>query len=371
MTLFVMTYVICYNMSGDKMKQWFYQMIIITILTIFLAITNYSIGLVFLTCLFIILTSLNYLFDNLYLKIIYFIITLGTIYLFNQAIFFIPLFIYDLHNKKSYYLSTIIYSLIIVVSNTNIENKIIILSLGFISLYIKYLEQNLQQKKTKYDGLLNNSSLVKNKLKEKNNELIASKNNEIYLATLDERARIAREIHDGVGHLLSSSIIQLSAIKSLNQTNNLTPLLEQLDNSLNIAMDEMRISVHNQHSDSINLKYELEKIITNFKYCKIYLDYNLELTLSSKTKYTIINIVKEALNNTSKHSNASYVKISLKEFQSFIQLIIHDNGTIATQSNFGLGLTSITEQINKLNSTITITNIDGFKMHITINKEMI
>ena len=44
---------------------------------------------------------------------------------------------------------------------------------------------------------------------------------EIYLATLKERNRIAREIHDNVGHMLSRSILMVGALKTVNQAENL------------------------------------------------------------------------------------------------------------------------------------------------------
>ena len=49
-------------------------------------------------------------------------------------------------------------------------------------------------------------------LKEKNRNLLEKQDNEIYLATLKERNRIAREIHDNVGHMLSRSILQMGAL---------------------------------------------------------------------------------------------------------------------------------------------------------------
>ena len=60
---------------------------------------------------------------------------------------------------------------------------------------------------------------------------------EIYAATLRERNRIAREIHDNVGHVLSRSILMTAACKTINKNDFLDPLLGNLEESLNGAMN--------------------------------------------------------------------------------------------------------------------------------------
>ena len=63
-------------------------------------------------------------------------------------------------------------------------------------------------------------------LAEKNKALQEKQNYEIYAATLRERNRIAREIHDNVGHLLSRTILLTGAAKTVNQDKNMESLLE-------------------------------------------------------------------------------------------------------------------------------------------------
>ena len=54
-------------------------------------------------------------------------------------------------------------------------------------------------------------------MEQKNKELLEKQDYEIQVATLNERNRIAREIHDSVGHLLSRSILQLGALKAVHR----------------------------------------------------------------------------------------------------------------------------------------------------------
>ena len=83
----------------------------------------------------------------------------------------------------------------------------------------------------------------------------------------------------------------------------------------------------------------------------------------------IITIVKEAINNILKHSNASNVDIIMQEHPAFYQLLIHDNGKcISKKVSEGIGLTNMRDRISALNGNIKITTDDGFKILISILK---
>ena len=71
--------------------------------------------------------------------------------------------------------------------------------------------------------------------KEHDRMLMENQNNMIYMATLKERNRIAREIHDNVGHTLTRSILQLGAIKAINTEPVLKKPLDDLHSSLGDA----------------------------------------------------------------------------------------------------------------------------------------
>ena len=77
-------------------------------------------------------------------------------------------------------------------------------------------------------------------LEEKNRELIERQDYEIRLATLNERGRIAREIHDHVGHLLSRSILQIGALMVTASNEEEKENLSTLHETLSQAMDRIR-----------------------------------------------------------------------------------------------------------------------------------
>ena len=167
-------------------------------------------------------------------------------------------------------------------------------------------------------------------LKEKNKSLLTNQDYEINNATLMERNRIAREIHDNVGHMLTRAIMLTGAIKVVNKNKSLCPSIDNLEECLSTAMNNIRESVHNLHNNSISLENTIKNLTADFDFCKINLIYDIEENIPNDVKYTFIAIVKEGLTNIEKHSNATAVKLTFREHPAIYQLILQDNGTNAT-----------------------------------------
>ena len=86
-------------------------------------------------------------------------------------------------------------------------------------------------------------------------------------------------------------------------------------------------------------------------------------------KYSILYIIKEALTNVSKHSNASLVNITLVEMKTACYLKISDNGTNPPAKDGGMGLFSISKRIEDLGGKVEISTQDGFRIFATIYKK--
>ena len=93
-----------------------------------------------------------------------------------------------------------------------------------LSALLKLRTLALSRSRRDYKDLTDNAKEISLHLEQKNKELLEKQDYEIQVATLNERNRIAREIHDSVGHLLSRSILQLGALKAVHrQEPELTP----------------------------------------------------------------------------------------------------------------------------------------------------
>ena len=207
-------------------------------------------------------------------------------------------------------------------------------------------------------------------LKEKNKDLMEKQDYEIYLATLRERNRIAREIHDNVGHMLSRSILQVGALKTIHKEEPLNEQLSSINETLNLAMNNIRESVHDLHDDSIDLRQAvLEATKEMRENYKVNIDYDMSKNVPRNVKYCFIAIVKEAMSNVVKHSNGDTVGIILREHPGFYQLLIEDNGTKKEKSsNDGIGLSNMRERVEALKGIIRIQEDNGFRLFITVKK---
>ena len=207
-------------------------------------------------------------------------------------------------------------------------------------------------------------------LSEKNKALLEKQNYEIYAATLRERNRIAREIHDNVGHLLSRSILMVGALRAVHKEPALSEPLETLDSTLNSAMNTIRSSVHDLHDEAINLEEAVNSLLKDFTACTVSFEYDMSRELPREVKYSFISITKEALSNIIKHSNATHVTIIMREHPALYQLLIEDNGTVLSPSGTGIGLVNMKDRIQSLKGNIQIQTDKGFKIFITIPKEI-
>ncbi|MDO4344329.1 MAG: histidine kinase [Eubacteriales bacterium] len=226
-------------------------------------------------------------------------------------------------------------------------------------------------------------------LKEKNRALLEKQDYEIYAATLRERNRIAREIHDNVGHMLTRSILMTGALKTINKDESLKRPLGQLEDTLNSAMNSIRESVHDLHDRSVNLEENLRILIDDFMFCSAVLTYDMSGDVPAQVKYCFIAVTKEALVNVSRHSNASKVTVCAQEHPAFYRLSIQDNGTVR-KSDFpasspeisagggktappevsrGIGLSNMMTRVHALNGTFQVLTDRGFCIFITIPKQ--
>lgn len=233
---------------------------------------------------------------------------------------------------------------------------------------------------------------IKLLLQEKNQSLLEKQNYEIYAATLGERNRIAREIHDNVGHMLTRSILMVGALKAVNKDAALSESICQLDETLNLAMNSIRESVHDLHDRSVNLESSLRALADDFTFCPVSLEYDMSANVPADIKYCFIAVVKEALVNISRHSNATRARITAQEHPAFYRLSISDNGTGAGGVSFsssdsgfskgtaapvgnvpdnscrysGIGLFNMQNRVASLKGTMQIFRDQGFCVFITI-----
>lgn len=248
-----------------------------------------------------------------------------------------------------------------------------VLMLGFlVSAVLAWQTTALEELEARYRRSQDDSTERNLLLKEKNRNLIEKQDYEIYTATLKERNRIAREIHDNVGHMLSRAILMVGAMKVVQKESELTEPLKLLEDTLNAAMTSVRESVHDLHDDSVNLKEVMEELTDTFAFCPVKLDYDMGYDVPREIKYSFIAVVKEGLSNVIKHSDATSVHIVLREHPGIYQLIIEDNGTadaIEKESSGGIGIQNMRDRVQMMDGMLQIQKNEGFRIYITVPKK--
>lgn len=194
-------------------------------------------------------------------------------------------------------------------------------------------------------------------------KLINSSKEIVYLTEVKERNRIAREIHDSIGHSLAGILMQLQAarrvlIKDKEKARDLMDnSIENLSNSLTLIRD----TVYNiKPKENLGVEY-VENIINNYKFCKVDFEFSGDFnTLASNEMRIIIANIKEALTNSSKYSNAENIFIRIDINENFTRLYIKDDGVGCPNIKEGLGISGMKERIRNIGGSISISTEEGF-----------
>lgn len=192
-------------------------------------------------------------------------------------------------------------------------------------------------------------------LEERNRELLDAQDYEVRLATLDERARIAREIHDNVGHLLTRATVQVEAFRVVHAGEPVEQDLAAVADTLHEALDEIRASVHDLRDDACDLSVQVRAVVE--RACAgtgLSPSINVEAgEAPAPVASCLTAIVREAVSNALRHSNASRVTVELVEYPGFWRLTVIDNGTGAAPDGAagGMGLASMEERVRALGGT--------------------
>ena len=240
------------------------------------------------------------------------------------------------------------------------------------------LERSVSHLTTLHDGITEKNM----QLTEQNKRLFEAQDSEIHVATLKERNRIAREIHDNVGHLLTRSILQTGALQILNHDETLKEPLDELKTTLDGAMTSIRESVHDLHDDSLDLKRVLQELCDSVSkdapsdsgapQFEVGLQYDASSAIPGAVKLCVAGIVKEGISNAVRHSNGDRIDVSFREHPGFFQLLLTDNGNNAVmkENPGGIGLKNMEDRAASVGGRITFTpSPQGFRIFLTVPKQ--
>ena len=217
-------------------------------------------------------------------------------------------------------------------------------------------------------------------LEARNRDLADRQDYEVELATLAERARIAREIHDNVGHQLTRASLQTEALRVVHANEpGIAADFADVKHAIDEALQLVRISVHALNDNATDLSVQLERIVEGARS-----DSGPAIELEVLAEHAPANVancfaavLREALSNAMRHAHAKTVAVRCMEHPSFYQLIITDNGAGATPASGrgvaeGMGLASMRERVEALGGTFTAgprAGAGGWRVFATVPKQ--
>ena len=186
------------------------------------------------------------------------------------------------------------------------------------------------------------------------------------------RASFSRELHDGLGPLLSSSKMSLSALNRANLNENEREILQNTSAVIDEAIRSLR-EISNNLSPHILNDFGLVRGIKHFvdrlgtvRDTKIEFKTTLkDERFDSNIEVILYRVICELINNSLKHAAATEISVALREEQGMLVVDYSDNGRgfiYSDEESKGMGLSNIRSRIASLNGKLEITTSEGCGM---------
>jgi len=219
--------------------------------------------------------------------------------------------------------------------------------------------------------------------KEKYNEKIQSQKiltSKIIEAQEEERKRIAKDIHDGIGQMLTALKFNIESINvdnigtSIKKIENLKVLSKELIRGVRMATFNLtppELTDHGIASALQTLTSQLAKLTGKNILFENKTSFNDRF--DSLTETNLYRITQEAVNNAIKYANSNYILVSIKHSESLLSIIIDDDGLgfdvnqIKKNKSEGMGLFFMKERISYVDGRIFINSEPNNGTRITIN----
>lgn len=190
-----------------------------------------------------------------------------------------------------------------------------------------------------------------------------------------ERGRIAAQLHDGIGGMISAIKMHLGISKLENEAIGKSEAYQQGLHLLEDMAKEVRKTAHNLMPEVLH-KYGLEEAIrlhcrsVSNKTLEVHFQsYNLHKKISSNAELIIYRIVQELLNNAVKHAGCTEILTDLSQDEKSMTITVEDNGkgfSPPGQSKDGMGLSNIQLKVTALEGKIELTTEPGTGTTMTI-----
>lgn len=240
---------------------------------------------------------------------------------------------------------------------SNVSQMLFFLMVNMLILIIAAFAQHTKEEKEKKDILYKELLDTHKKLKEYTDELNR-------LSVMEERNRIARDIHDTLGHNMTALIMQLQMAEHYAKTN-MEKSTEVLNNSIKTAKDSLSAirevveTLRGKESFSVKIKTLIDEFSKKTG-TEIDLKISGEIINDNPANSAIYHILQEGMTNAIRHGNASKILISLTYSKEYIKFNIRDNGVGSLALVEGFGMRGIKERVESFGGKVEFKSQEGF-----------
>ena len=243
-------------------------------------------------------------------------------------------------------------------------------AIAFIAYMIIYMRSQIKEKERV--TILNQQLAEANaQLSEMNNQLKDYAAMQKQMGEIEERNRIAREIHDTLGHTMTGlsagidaciALIDYSVDETKKQLNIISGVARQGLKDVRRSMKKLRPDTLERES----LESAIEKLITEtMSTSKVSIEFQSflpSLVFEDDEEDTIYRIVQEGITNAIRHGHASRIFINFKKVDIWLVIRIRDNGIGCKDIHKDFGLTHMKERVDMLHGTVTYSSNNGFQV---------
>jgi signal transduction histidine kinase len=174
-----------------------------------------------------------------------------------------------------------------------------------------------------------------------------------------ERLRIARELHDALGHHLSALSLQLELARNLVDGRAKEPVA-QAHAVTKTLLAELRSVVSSMREDAgLDLAGALHTLVAGIPHPRVHLQVERDLQVEAALAHTIFRCVQEALTNAVRHAGAENVYLTIEAKDDTVAVTARDDGRGASEVQVGHGLSGLRERIEGMGGKVEIEARQG------------
>ena len=191
------------------------------------------------------------------------------------------------------------------------------------------------------------------------------------LSAVEERNKIAKEIHDTVGHRLTGALLSIEAASILKdnqlQKDKLTTAKHLIKDALSDIRNSVKLLVEDNTQDFKDKADQLIADIFKNTQLSIHAEIDIESKVLSIHQHVLLRAIMECSTNTLKHSHADKADVLIQESHDVLLFSFNDNGNQKHDFNFGFGLNSMKNNVESLGGILDVSSgDDGFLVTIQL-----